>query len=389
MPASHARLRADTPGCESVVHLNNAGASLSPRSVVDRVVRHLEREAEIGGYEAAREVAGELAVGRSSLGRLVGAQARHVALVESTTVGFHRVLSTISLHRGDRVLVAGSEYASTVLPLLQLARRSGVRVEFVPDGDDGSTDPAALARMLGDDVRLVCAVHAPSHNGLVNDVVAIGRELRAAGSPAWYVVDACQSLGQLPVDVAEIGCDFLVASGRKWLRGPRGTGLLVVGDRALRELDAYPVDVSGAEWVDTDNFRLADSAIRFESYERSVALHLGLITAVEYALALTVPVISAAVARNAEYLRSRAGALESWRVLDRGKQRSGIVTLQHDTVPTRDVIVALRRAGINGWETTSGINPRDLGPLSVLRLSPHSFNTREELDRTLTVLDAV
>lgn len=383
---SRARLRADTPGCNHVVHLNNAGAGLPPRPVVERVVRHLHREAEIGGYEAAREVAGELTVGRSVLAQLVGAHARNLALVESTTVGFHRVLSTLSLHRGDRVLLAGSEYGSTVLPLLQLARRIGLRVQFVPDGEDGSADPRALHRMLDEDVRLVCVVHAPSHNGLVNDVAEFGRELRAAGSRAWYVVDACQSLGQVPVDVAAIGCDFLLASGRKWLRGPRGTGLLVAGDRALAELDAYPIDVAGAQWVHTDDFRVADSAVRFESYERSVALTLGLMAAAGYAASLGVPELHAAIGRNAEYLRSRAGSLDRWHVLDRGRHRSGIVTLRHETVQAAETVAALRRWHINAWEVTPDLNPRDLGPTSVLRLSPHAYNTREELDRALSVL---
>lgn len=385
-PLSRSQLRADTPGCQRVTHLNNAGASLPPRRVVDRIKEHLELEAQIGGYEAAQQVRDEWQSGRETLGRLVGAPARNVALVESTTVGFHRVLSTLNLHRGDRVLVAGAEYASTVLPLLQLGRRMGVRVQVVPDADDGSTDAQALRGLLDEDVRLVCAVHAPSHNGLVNDVAAIGRELRASGSDAWYLVDACQSLGQLDVTVTGFGCDFLVASGRKFLRGPRGTGLLAVSDRVLAEVDAYPVDVSGADWLAADDFRLVADATRFESFERSVALNLGLMVAAGYALDLSLPALQSAIGRNAEYLRSRASSLEGWRVLDRGAQRSGIVTLRHDRLSAGLVVQQLRQAAVNAWEIPPTMNPRELGATSVLRLSPHAYNTPEELDRTLNVL---
>ncbi|MFN8125640.1 MAG: aminotransferase class V-fold PLP-dependent enzyme [Candidatus Nanopelagicales bacterium] len=382
---SRARLRGDTPGCERVAHLNNAGASLPPAPVVARMVAHLRLEEEIGGYEAARRVAEERAEGRAMLAALIGARPHQVALVESATAGLHRVLSTLSLHRGDRVLVAGSEYASTVLPLLQLSRRIGLRIEFVPDGPDGAVDPTALARMLDDDVRLVGIVHAPSHNGLVNDIGEVGRVL--AGSRAWFLVDACQSLGQLPLDMSAVGCDFLVASGRKFLRGPRGSGLLAVSDRALSELDAYPVDLHGATWVHTDDFTLDHTAERFESFERSIAVELGLLAAARYASELSIPVLASAIGRHAEYLRCRAGAMGGWRVLDRGSQRSGIVALRHDRLPAAAGVSALAAAGINAWEVGSPSNPRELGERSVLRLSPHAFNTQEELDRALGVLD--
>jgi selenocysteine lyase/cysteine desulfurase len=262
----------------------------------------------------------------------------------------------------------------------------GLRVDVIPDDSSGTTDAAELARMLDDDVRLVCAVHAPSHNGLVNDVTSIGAQLRASGSEAWYLVDACQSLGQLPVDMPSIGCDFLIASGRKYLRGPRGSGMLVVSDRALRDVDAYPVDVAGGRWVHTDDYTLDDSARRFESFESSVAVTLGLIAAARYATELGIPVLTGAIARNAEYLRSHLGAAGAWRVQDRGRIRSGIVTVRHEDVATSSAVEALAAAGVNAWEVGHHTNPRDLGGRSVLRLSPHAYNTRHEMDRALDVL---
>lgn len=383
---NRARLRRDTPGCERVAHLNNAGASLSPACVVDRMVTHLRLEEQIGGYEAAARVGAELAEGHALIGQLVGGSAHQVALVESATAGLHRVLSTLSLSRGDRVLVAGSEYAGTVLPLLQLSRRVGLRLEFLADGPDGSVDVESLRGALSDDVRLVSVVHAPAHNGVVNDVAAVGEVLRDQAPDAWYVVDACQSLGQLPIDMATIGCDFLIASGHKYLRGPRGSGLLVIGDRALASLDGYPVDVRGAQWVGAAEFELASSAARFESFERSVAVDLGVIEAARYALAVSPHSLQGAITRSAEYLRSHLGAIPGWRVLDRGTLRSGIVTARHDRRSAGEAVVALERAGVNGWEISASMNPRDIGDRSVLRLSPHAFNTQAELDRALTVL---
>lgn len=383
---SRRRLRRDTPGCQNVAHLNNAGAGLSPDVVVDRMVDHLRLEAERGPYEAARAVAAELEAGRARVAGLVGARPQQVAFVASATAGLHRVLSTIHLQRGDRVLVSGAEYASTVLPLLQLSRRIGLRVEVIPDDATGITDPQALARMLDDDVRLVCAVHAPSHNGLVNDVAGIGAVLRQKGSAAWYLVDACQSVGQLPLDLAGVNADFLVASGRKFLRGPRGSGFLAVSDRALAQVDAYPVDVAGARWLHTDDFVIDSSARRFESFETSIAVTLGLIEAVRYAQEISVPVLADAISRNAEYLRCHLGATGSWQVQDRGRVRSGIVTVQHQQVSASHAVRMLQQAGVNAWEVTSHLNPRDLAGRSVVRLSPHAYNTTEELDLAVDVL---
>lgn len=386
---SRSRLRLETPGCERVAHLNNAGAALPPSAVVDRMTSHLRLEAEVGGYEAAHRVSDELESGREQTATLLGARPHQVAFVESATAGLHRVLSTIRLQRGDRVLVAGAEYASTMLPLLQLSRRMGLRIDVIPDDATGVTDPQALARLMGDDVRLVCAVHVPSHNGLVNDVAALGATLRQLDSRAWFLVDACQSIGQLPVDVAAIGCDFLIASGRKYLRGPRGSGVLVVSDRALNEVDAYPVDVAGARWVHTDDYTLDPTARRFESFESSVAVTLGFLAAVRYAQTLSIPVLSGAITRNAEYLRCHLGALGGWKVLDRGRQRSGLVTVRHDRVSAAAAVTALGAAGVNAWEVVNGTNPRDLGPHSVLRLSPHAYNTTDEMDRALEVLSGL
>ena len=229
-----AKLRADTPGCRHRVHLNNAGSALPPRVVTQSVIDHLRLEERIGGYEAADETAEARIQGRQDISSLLGTNPENLALVESSTVGLHRVLTSVPLRARDRVLVTNAEYASTVLPLIQLSSRIGLKIDVIPDGPDGTADPEALQRMLDDDVKLVCAVHVPSHNGLVNDVAALGRVIKDSGSEAWYVVDACQSLGQIPVNATDIGSDFLFASGRKYLRGPRGTGVLVVSDRRVR-----------------------------------------------------------------------------------------------------------------------------------------------------------
>ncbi len=237
-------LRAQTPGAARVTHLNNAGAALPPAVVTDTIVEHLRLEEAIGGYEAHAVAQERMDAVYGSVGRLLGARPDQVALVESATEGWSRAFQAVQFSRGfgpgDRLLVSSAEYASNVLPLLQVAAHQGATVEFIPDDANGCVDVSAFAGMLDERVALVAVTHCPSQNGLINDVDGIGAALR--GSGAWYLIDACQSAGQLPLDVTTMGADFVSATGRKFLRGPRGTGFLYASDRATAELEPFPLD---------------------------------------------------------------------------------------------------------------------------------------------------
>lgn len=384
-------LRADTPGVTSVVHLNNAGCALPPRVVTRTMIDHLEREAAIGGYEAHAEAGERIDAVYVSVGELINAPARSIALVESATAAWDRGLQAIvhstDLGPTDRILIATAEYASNALPLMQLAHSRGCRIETIPDGVDGALDLDALDSMIDDDVAIVSVTHAPSQNGLVNDVVAIGDCLRRHGSRAWYLVDACQSAGQLPLDAARIGCDVLSATGRKFLRGPRGTGFLAVSDRILEEVEPFPLDLHSATWTGPDSYRVADDARRFESWEKSYAAVLGLGAAVDYALALGVANLAPAIADRAADLRSALATVPGVRVTDRGSQRSGIVTFA--CADAAGLVRRLRDAGINTSLSTPDYALADFtayGNAELVRVSPHAYNNDADLDRFVDVV---
>jgi len=384
-------LRADTPGCASVTHLNNAGSALPPRVVTDTVVAHVRREEEIGGYEAHAEAADRVAAVYDSVARLVNAPRERVALVESATAAWDRGLQAIAFSQdigpGDRFLVSAAEYASNVIPLLQLAQRTGGRVEFIPDGADGTTDVEALGAMLDERVRIVAITHAPSQNGLLNDVVGIGDMLRINGSPAWYIVDACQSAGQIPLDMGRIGCDVLSATGRKFLRGPRGTGFLVVSQRLLDEAEPFPLDLHGATWESELEFAVQPGARRFESWEKSYAALLGMGAAIDYALECGIDELRARIDVLAQGLRARLSEIPGVRVRDRGEIKTGIVTI---SAPDPAAIVAgLRAEGINTSHSTPDYARHDFaqhGITGLVRISPHAYNTDEELDRAVAAI---
>jgi selenocysteine lyase/cysteine desulfurase len=375
-----------------VTHLNNAGAALPPRIVTDTVVGFLRAEELGGGYEAHAAARERIAAAYTSIGTLVDCPPERVAITESATVAWGRAFAAIAFSRPftarDRILVATAEYASNVIPILQVCERTGARLEFIPDDETGVLDVDALTRMLDDDVAVVAVTHCPSQNGLVNDVVGVGELLR--GSSAWYVVDACQSVGQLDVDMSAIGADALAATGRKWLRGPRGTGFLALSERAVTELVPFPLDLSSATWTSGDGVDIASNAARFEYWERSYAGTLGLGAAVDYALEIGVDTLAARIDTLATRARDGLSDIAGLRVLDRGVHRSGIVTATPEDGDPADLVRAVTSAGINVSLSTPDYARHDFDLHAVrgaLRASPHAYNTEEEVDRLVTAVD--
>jgi cysteine desulfurase/selenocysteine lyase len=384
-----ARVRADTPACEAVVHLNNAGAALPPRVVVDTVVRHLELEARVGGYRAADETAESGTAVYDAVAALVGADRSEIALVENATrawdMGFYALAASFA--PGDRILTSRAEYASNVIAFLQVAKRTGAHVEVIPDDESGQLSVDALEAMIDDRVRLVAISWIPTQSGLVNPAAAVGAVTRRAEVP--YLLDACQAAGQLPIDVDTLGCDFLSATGRKYLRAPRGTGFLYVRRSRFGALEPPFLDVHAARWVSDDTIVMRDDARRFESWEHSAANRLGLGAAVEYALALGVDNIAERVVGLAARLRDELRAVSGVTLHDRGREQCGIVTFTIDGVDPDGLAARLRTEAINISVSTIDFARFDFesrGLEAVARASVHYYNTEDELDRFVAAL---
>jgi selenocysteine lyase/cysteine desulfurase len=384
-----ARARAETPGCRDVVHLNNAGAALPTRAVLDTVIEHLELEGRVGGYMASDLVADRAQRVYESVATLLGASPHEIALVENATRAWDMVAYSLgmSFAPGDRVLTSQAEYASNVIGLLQLAHRTGASLEVVADDESGQLSVDALEDMLDDRVRLVAMSWIPTQGGLVNPAAAVGAVTRAAGVP--YLLDACQAAGQLPIDVEALGCDFLSATGRKYLRAPRGTGILYVRDEWIERLEPPFLDVHAAQWAPGDRVVPRRDARRFESWERSVANQLGLGAAVDHALELGVEAIASRVIALAATLRDRLRAVPGLTLHDRGVERCGIVTFTIDGVDEFELAASLRAQHINISVSTIDFARYDFearGLTAVARASVHYYNTEEELAR---LVDAV
>ena len=379
------QVRADTPGVEHVAHLNNAGAALPPRVVTETVIAHLEREATIGGYEAAAEAAPRIEGVYGSIGRLIGAGAHEVALVENATRAWDMAVYGFPFAAGDRVLTGRSEYASNAIALLQLRRRHGIEVVLIDDDDHGQIDLDRLDEELDRGAAMVALTHVPTSGGLVNPAAEVGRRCR--DHDVCFVLDACQSAGQLALDVAELGCDVLSATGRKYLRGPRGTGFLYVRDRWITRIEPPLLDLLAAEWTSPETFEIRDDARRFENWESDLAARLGLGAAVDYALDIGIEGGSARLGALAARLRDELAATAGVTVHDKGAVKGGIVTFTADGHDSASVQEAAETAGVNVSVTTpshSRFDGRDLPPL--VRASVHYYNTDDELDRLVGVV---
>src|SRR6266542_3906789 len=343
LPLDVDRARAETPGCRSVVHLNNAGASLPPQPVLDAVIDHLRLEASIGGYEAAADQGPAIEHAYDAVATLLGARREEI-----------------------------------------------VRVEVVPDDPSGQLDVEALRGLLDERVKLIAINHVPTHNGLVNPAAEIGKVAREAGVP--YLLDACQSVGQMPVDVAEIGCDLLSATGRKFLRGPRGTGFLFVSERVLERLDPPFLDLHAADWTAPDEYVVRPDARRFESWESSLACRVGLGAAVDYALGFGLDAVQERVTGLAAGLRERLRAIPGVTVHDRGERLCGIVTFSVAGHEAGEVAAALARQRINVSQSRPEAARYDFearGLPALVRASAHYYNAEDELEALARVVEAL
>ena len=381
------RIRDETPGCAHVLHLNAAGSSLPSRRTLDATIDHLRLEAEIGGYEAADRSRPVLDGFYPSIATLIGAEPGEIAYVENATRAWDLAFYSLDFKPGDRILTCVSEYSSNYISYLQVAKKTGAEIVVIPDDKHGQIDLAALERAIDKRTKLVSISHIPTQGGLVQPAEAVGKIVNDAG--ILYLLDACQSVGMMPVDVKKIGCDFLSATGRKYMRGPRGTGFLYARQRSTAQIEPIFLDNHAARWSGDNDYTVMPDAKRFENWERYFAGVIGLKVAADQCNELGMPAIWARLRELADGLRTRLATVKGVTLTDLGVTKGAIVTFAVDGKDHPALKQALRDQRINVSVSTQFSSRLDLkgrGLKDVMRASVHVYNTEEELDRFVAAL---
>ncbi len=390
-----AAFRNDTDGCKNVIHLNNAGAGLMPNVVTQSILEHIKLESQIGGYEASALRADAIQQFYVQAGKLFNCKASNIAFTASATDSYTRALSSIPFQSGDVILTDNDDFISNQIQFLSLQKRFGIRIVRMKNAPEGGVDLEDLElKLVKLQPRLLAITHIPTNAGLVQSVKSIGeiygRYLEVHNDKTWYILDACQSVGQMKLDVEELKCDFLSVTGRKFLRGPRGTGFLYISDKALQQrLEPLFIDMRGAEWVEKDEYKPRPDAMRYEDWEFAYALVLGARYAIEYCLQIGESKIWQQVKLLSDFMRQELSDIDKVRVLDRGPEVCGLVTFTIKGSEPKYLVDKLLKRKINVVPSYRNFAVIDFDEKQVewaIRASPHYFNTKEEIE---TFLDAM
>ena len=374
-------IRAETAGTATRIHLNNAGASLPPDVVIKTMVDFLREEALLGGYEIESKYRAQLDHTHELIAQLVHANRDEIALVENASAAWDIAFNGLPFQPGDEVIVSEMEYISNVLGLLNAQKLYGIVIKVIPNDGAGVFPVHELEAAITNKTRLIAATHIPSTAGNVLPAAAIGEIARKHN--ILYLLDACQSVGHVPVDVEAIGCDLMAVTGRKYLRGPRGSGFLYVRKQIQDKLNLLFFDGRTITNVTQQDFTVRTDARRFEWYEKNPAIVLGLQKAVEYLLNIGVERVWQRIQQLANLFRQRLQEMDGIVVHDQGDVLCGIVTFSVQGIPATEIRAKLAAKNINvhiGLTNATLYYMNRKGLNGIVRASVHYYNTEEEIE---------
>ena len=354
---------------ERRVHLNSAGLGRMPAAVLEVLTEWTRFEDRYGPYELEERLDDVLHREiHERLAALLGAPPGDTVLCTGAADAFAAVLSRLPLGPGDRVWTTPYESAANLTALFALRARTRCRLEVVPLRPDGDLDLEWMAQHIGDDVALVCVPYVPSGCGIVNPVEEVGRIL--AAHRCLYAVDASYAVGQLPVDVARVGCHLLTGDGWRFLRGPQSVGFAYAAPQLIQALAPY----GGLPLVPP---------------------HGAAVAALNAALArpAPAPASAAAAADLGSRLRAAVENTSGTELIAPGRVQCGIVTFRHEDLPAALVRRRLADRGVVVWKTVAEEIPlylpgRDV--VTAVRASVHHDNSAEDIELFAAALqDAV
>lgn len=381
-------IRKETAGCSDKIFLNNAGSSLMPEIVVNTMIDYIKQEEEFGGYVIMNRDQELINQFYEETAKLLNCKSSNIAFATSSTDAYAKALSSIPFKEGDCIITTIDDYISNQIAFISLQKRFNIDVIRVKNLQDHEIDLEDLEILIKKHhPKLIAVTHIPTNSGLIQNVEGVGAVCKKYD--ILYLVDACQSVGQLKVDVQKIGCDFLTATGRKFMRGPRGTGFLYVSDKVLdQKLAPLFLDMRGAGWTEFDDYEIFQTARRFEHWEISYSSLRGLTEAVKYANTIGPENIEGYNRKLAEAFRTGLKN-KGYKILDEGKHLGSIVTfcdMNNDIEKIQKVLSQNRVYFSISNKSSALIDFTNKNVTVAIRLSPHYFNTHEEQEAVTNLL---
>ena len=384
------KVRSETPGLINGIHLMACGSSLMPKPVIDAVINYTVLEGEVGGYEAAAIKQEELDKVYDTVAQSIGAQRHEIAILENATVAWMNAFYALPIKPGSRILTSEAEYAANYVAFMARAKKDALTIDIVPSNAAGALDLEQLEYQIDDRVGLIAITWIPTNGGLVNPAEGVGKIAKKYKIP--FLLDGCQAVGQMVVDVKKIGCDFFSATGRKFLRGPRGTGYLYISETWLELMHPVMIDHFGAPWIAREKYLLREDARRFETWENSYALRVGLNCAVNYAAEVGIEAIHERTWSLAKYCRNLLGEVKGVHLTDLGDQKCGIVSFYIEGCDSVELVSKLANLNIiiGTSSPPSTLIDFEIRQLPVLlRASPHYYNTHNEIESLVSGIKSI
>lgn len=384
------KMREMTPGAEKRLHLDNCGASLMPEPVINAIRSHLDEEVRMGGYVAQEQQSSAIERVYNSLSRLVGGSEQDFAITGSAVDAWTKAFYSVPMVAGDNIITAYNEYCSNYVAYLHRAQQRGIEVRVAYPGSDGQLDLAQLESLVDDRTKLISVTHVPSSSGQILPVEEIGKIAKTKDK--LYLVDICQSVGQLPVNVETIGCDMATGTARKFLRGPRGMGFLYMNEKARGRIEPVVATNKSAAWVGDQEIEFRTDTALFEAWERNIGNQLAFGAAVDYLLELGLERATSEIQSRAAYLRSGLSNINKVIPTCQPDATAAIITFNKEGYDAADVKAKFHAEGVGVQVSTIEHTRLDLGARGInttIRVSPHYYNSKDELDRFLNMIEAL
>jgi selenocysteine lyase/cysteine desulfurase len=386
------KIRNDISNYGNKLFLNSAGSSLMTKSVVKKIEHYLHEEENYGGYKVAELMQKDISHFYHQAAELIGANTKNIAFTHDATDAYSKALSSIDFKSGDIIITTDDDYASNHIQFISLQKRFDIKTIKIKTLDNGDLDIPHFQELVTKyNPKLVAVTHVPTNSGLIQNVEAIGKYCNE--QEVLFLLDACQSVGQLNVDVKEIKCDFLTTTGRKFLRGPRGTGFLYVSDRVIKNgYSPLFIDGWGATWTKENQFKVLQTAKRFETWETPYALVVGFGEALRYANEIGMVNIQSYNEKLMRHLRENLKSLSNVSVFDNGSKTCNILTFRKEGKSLEEIKHVLDSNNVFFSESQKEWGVIDFDKKGIewaIRLSPHYFNTVKEMDLVSEIIESI